>query len=89
MNIRKRTWQWHGEDHTAWRVDWTDPTGRRRQKQFKTKDEAKLFRDKLIRERYAKEYGVLLEASFKEFLEIYEGTAQIQRMIIARELLRA
>jgi integrase len=54
-------------------VDWRDSSGRRRQRQFKTKDEAKLFRDKLVRERYAKEYGVLLEASFAELLEIYEA----------------
>jgi integrase/recombinase XerD len=72
MNIRKRTWKWKGERHTAWRVDWTDPTERRRQKQFKTKQEAEFFRDKVIRERYAKEYGVLLKASFEEFLKIYE-----------------
>jgi len=73
MNIRKRNWKWRGERRTAWRVDWNDPTGRRRQKQFKTKQEAELFRDKVIRERYAREYGALLKASFPEFVKIYEA----------------
>jgi integrase len=73
VHIWKRTWKWKGERRTAWRVDWTDPTGKRRQQQFKTKQEAGFFHDKLIRERYAKQYGVLLKASFADFLKIYEA----------------
>ena len=73
MNIRKRTWSYKGRKSAAWQVDWSDRTGRRHQQQFKTKQEAELFRDKLIRERYAKEYGVLLEASFSDFLDLYEA----------------
>jgi len=72
MNIRKRTWTYRGKKSTASLVDWKDRSGRHRQ-QFATKLEAEHFRDKLIRERYAKEYGVLLEASFSEFLKIYEA----------------
>ena len=72
MNIRKRSWTHDGKKSIAWLVDWKDRSGRRRH-QFATKLEAEHFRDKLIRERYAKEYGVLLEASFSECLKIYEG----------------
>ena len=70
MNIRKRTWTWKGEKAVAWQLDWTDG-GKRRQQQFRRRQEAELYRDKLIRERYAREYGVLLEASFPDFLKIY------------------
>lgn len=72
MTIRKRTWKWKGQKRQAWRLDWR-ANGKRRQKQFKTKQEAELFRDKLIRERYAQEYGVLLKSSFRDFLENYEA----------------
>ncbi len=72
MNIRKRTWQYKGKKASAWLVDWTDRTGRHQQ-QFRTKQEAEHCRDKLIRDRYAREYGVLLEASFLEFTKIYEA----------------
>lgn len=72
MNIRKRTWIWKGAKAVAWQLDWTDG-GKRRQKQFQTRQEAELYRDKLIRERYARDYDVLLEASFPDFLKIYES----------------
>lgn len=72
MNIRKRTWTWQGERGTAWQLDWRDAGGRH-QKQFRTRQEAELFRDKLIRERYAHEYDVLLETTFRDFLKIYEA----------------
>jgi len=71
MNIRKRTWTWKGAKAVAWQLDWND-RGKRCQKQFPTRQEAELCRDKLIRERYAREYDVLLEASFPDFLKIYE-----------------
>lgn len=70
MNIRKRTWSWQGEKSVAWQLDWTDGAKRQR-KQFGTKQEAELFRDKLIRQHYARDYDVLLEASFPDFLKIY------------------
>ena len=70
MNIRKRTWTWQGAKAVAWQLDSNDG-GKRRQKQFRTRQEAELYRDKLIRERYAREYDVLLEASFADFLKIY------------------
>jgi integrase len=72
MNIRKRTWTWKGAKAVAWQLDWNDE-GKRRQKQFRTRQEAELYRDKLIRGRYAREYDVLLEASFPDFLKIYES----------------
>jgi integrase len=72
MNIRKRTWTWQGEKRTAWLLDSKDGT-RRLRKQFATKQEAELYRDRLIRNHYAAEYGVLLEASFADFLDIYEA----------------
>jgi integrase len=72
MNIRKRTWTWEGEKHTAWVLDSKEGT-RRLRKQFATKQEAELYRDKLIRNHYAEEYGVLLEASFSDFLDIYDA----------------
>ncbi len=72
MNIRKRTWTWKGAKAVAWQLDWSDG-GKRRQKQFRTRQEADLYRDKLIRQRYACEYDVLLEASFPDFLKIYES----------------
>ena len=71
MNIRKRTWIWHGEKGTAWQLNWR-VAGKRRQKQFRTRQEAEHFRDKLIRERYAREYDVLLETTFPKFLDVYE-----------------
>jgi integrase len=70
MNIRKRTWDWNGERGSARQLDWRHE-GKRRQKQFRTRHEAELYRDKLIRDRYARDYDVLLEASFSDFLEIY------------------
>jgi integrase len=41
--------------------------------QFATKHEAELYRDSLIRKRYARDYDVLLEASFPKFVEVYEA----------------
>src|SRR5262245_2645893 len=72
MNIRKRVWTWRGEKRTAWVLDAMDGT-RRLRRQFATKQEAELYRDKLIRNHYAGEYGVLLEASFPDFLKVYEA----------------
>ena len=71
MNIRKRTWTWQGAKRTAWQLDWRHG-GKRGQRQFKTRQEAELYRDKLIRERYAREYDVLLETTFPTFLDLYE-----------------
>ncbi len=71
MNIRKRTWTWNNEKGVAWIVDWHDGP-RRRRKQFGTKQEAELFRDRVIRQRYAREYDVLLETTFPTFLDLYE-----------------
>jgi integrase len=72
MNLRKRTWNWNGERGSAWQLNWRHE-GKRSQKQFRTRQEAELFRDKLIRDRYARDYDVLLEASFADFLDIYEA----------------
>src|SRR5712692_4375643 len=72
MNIRKRTWNRNGTKHTAWVVDARGHGNKRRQ--FPTKAEAELYHDKLIRQRYAEEYQVPLDAtiSLKDFLDIYE-----------------
>jgi integrase len=44
MSVRKRTWTTpKGEDKTAWVVDYTDTTGRRRLKTFKLKKAADAF----------------------------------------------
>jgi integrase len=71
VNVIKRSWAWQGQRHHAWRVDWKDTSGRH-QKQFRSKVEAGLFRDKLIKEKHSREYGVLLESTFRDFLKIYE-----------------
>jgi integrase len=62
---------WQGEKNSAWQLNWRRD-GRRHQKQFRTRHEAELYRDKVVRERYAHDYDVLLEASFAEFIRIYE-----------------
>lgn len=73
MNIRKRRWTWQGEKRVAWRLDWRDPAGRH-QRQFRTKHEAELFRDKLIRERNAERYDAILgPITLKDFLRLYEA----------------
>ena len=72
MNIWKRSWVWNGQRHHAWRVDWKDSAGRH-QRQFRSKVEADLFREKLIKEKHSREYGVLLESSFPDFVNIYEA----------------
>jgi hypothetical protein len=72
MNIRKRTWTWKGERASAWQLNWRHG-GARHQKQFRTRQEAELYRDKVIRERYACDYDVLLDATFPEFLKLYEA----------------
>jgi integrase len=72
MNIRKRTWTWKGERASAWQLNWRHG-GVRHQKQFRTRQEAELYRDKVIRERYARDYDVLLDTTFLEFLKVYEA----------------
>src|SRR5438105_11533784 len=72
MNIWKRSWSWNGQRHHAWRVDWKDLSGRH-QRQFRAKVEAELFREKLIKEKHSRDYGVLLASSFPDFLKIYEA----------------
>lgn len=72
MKIRKRQWTWQGEKHAAWRLDWKTAGGRRLQKQFRTRREADLFLEKLIREKHAREYGALLDPiTFKDFMPTY------------------
>ncbi len=72
MKIWKRSWVWNGKQHHAWRVDWKDSSGRH-QRQFRSKIEAELFQEKLLRERHSREYGVLLNSNFCDFLKIYES----------------
>jgi len=43
MSIRKRTWTTRGEAKTAWLVDYRDPAGERRAKQFARKKDAEAF----------------------------------------------
>ncbi len=71
MNIRKRTWTWQGSKAVAWQLDWREHG--RHQKQFPTRREAELYRDKLIRERNAAEFGTLIDETltFDEFSKIY------------------
>lgn len=72
MNIRRVKWQYRGHTHSAWRVDYR-LGGKRIQRQFKTKLEAKLYLEKIIRERNSHEYGTLFaESTLKEFIPIYE-----------------
>lgn len=74
MNIRKVRWEYpKGSKHyqTAWRLD-----ARSRgngQMQFKTKREAELWRDKLIRDDHAETFGISPEPgiTFKGFVELY------------------
>ena len=72
MNIRKRTWTWNGKERCAWQLDWREG-GVRRQKQFRTRQEAEFFRDKLIAERHRTTYGPLVDAgtTFEAFLAVY------------------
>ena len=95
MNIRKRTWESNGERGTACQLDWRRD-GKRYQKQFRTRQEAELYRDKSNRERYAREYDVLLEASFAELvITLSRGlirtstTLDSNGMISARGFLRS
>lgn len=72
MKIRKRTWTRQGEKKTAWRVDWKTPGGRRMQKQFRSRNEAQLFLEKLVKDKHARTYGVLLDPiTFEAFLPTY------------------
>ena len=72
MNIRKRVWTWKGHKRSAWQLHWRE-RGKRRQKQFPTRREAELYRDKLIREGEAEKYGVLKgPMTLKEFIDVYE-----------------
>jgi hypothetical protein len=57
VDIRKRTWTWQGERGSAWQLNWRHE-GKRHQKQFRTRQEAELYRDKLIRDRSARDYDV-------------------------------
>lgn len=71
MNIRKRTWSWQGKTNHAYILDGRIG-GRRIRKQFRTRHEAELYRDRLIRERRSEEYGTLVERiTFKAFIPIY------------------
>src|SRR5688500_13606261 len=74
MNIRKRTWTYKGQRHSAYQLDWRDSSGRH-QKQFPTKRKAELHRDKLIRQDEAETYGVSPDPSitFREFVGVYDG----------------
>lgn len=71
MNIRKRTWSWRGKTNHAYMLD--GRVGRRRiRRQFRTRNEAELYRDKLIRERRSEAYGTLLDRiTFKAFVPVY------------------
>ena len=42
-SIRKRNWTYKGEGKSAWVVDYTDQTGKRRQKTFERKKDADAF----------------------------------------------
>ena len=48
VSVRKRTWTGRdGESRTAWVVDWFDPSGRRRRKQFTRRKDADAHRVKI------------------------------------------
>ena len=72
MNIRKRTWTWRGEKRVAYQLDWR-VSGRRHQKQFATRREVELYRDRMIRERSAEQFGTLIDDAivFDKFSVIY------------------
>ncbi len=77
MNIRKRTWEYpkdSGKKHAAYQLDWRDGFGRH-QKQFATKREAELHRDKIIRQGEAETYGLSPDPhiTFKGFVEVYDA----------------
>lgn len=72
MNIRKRTWVWHGKPNRGYVLDGRI-SGRRIRKQFGTRQEAELYRDQLIRERNAERYGALLDETItlEDFTKVY------------------
>jgi len=68
----KRTWAYHGVKKTAWLVNWHED-GLRHRRQFPTKREATLFRDKLVQDVEATVYGALKgPITLKEFVDVYE-----------------
>jgi len=71
VNIREQSWTYKGEKHTARRFD--ARSRRRGQRQFKTRREAELARDAIIRDHEAGIYGVSLDPNitFKAFVDIY------------------
>lgn len=68
MVIRKTSWRYKGVKRSAWRVDARSIGGKR--VQFKTKREAELYRDKLIRERERDVYGVPTKG--RTFFDLYQ-----------------
>ncbi len=71
VTVWKRTWVSNRKKGQAWVVDGRE-AGRRSRKSFPTRQEAELYRDKLIRERYAAEYGELLDdLTLEQFVDIY------------------
>lgn len=70
MNIRKRTWRWQGEKHTAWVIDYKD--GKRRRRQFATRLEAELYFSNLLKRKRASAYGVVTDITLKDFYPIFD-----------------
>src|SRR5262245_16861173 len=70
MNIRKVRWTYKGETHTAYRLD--ARSHGKGQTQYKTKKEAELARDAIIRGYEQETYGALSDITVKDFLERYE-----------------
>ncbi len=72
MQLSKRRWKYQGQTHSAWLVNWRE-SGKRHRRQFSTKREAKLFVEKLIRERDAVVYHEPLPGiTLRDFTKVYE-----------------
>ncbi len=70
--IWKRTWKVNGVKRQAWVLDYR-LGGRRKRRQFPTKEEANLAFTKLIQEQRARAYGTVIEGiTLKEFYKLYD-----------------
>ena len=74
--VWKRSWRRKGVEHHAWVLDYRQG-GKRRRKQFATRQEANLALGKLIQEQREGTYGTVIEGvTFKEFISIYDQKKQ-------------
>ncbi len=67
----KRTWTWRGVEKQALVLDWREG-GRRKRRQFTTRQEANLALAALLRRRRSEVYDEITETTFNDFYPIYD-----------------